>query len=94
MKEESQRKPKAEVEEEPSDSEDRMIELDLEDAKANAPLLSGKFHLIDLHVDHEALAEAEDDSYAGITAEFCKLDFALHKKDPSSGELYIHTSVS
>lgn len=81
------KQPKSADDEEPSDSEDRMIELDLSDPVANMPLLSGYFHLIDLDVDHEEMEDAEDDSYAGITAEFCKLDFALHKKDPSSGEL-------
>jgi hypothetical protein len=79
-----QPKPVAE-EEDPSDSEDLMVEVSLSDPEENVPLLSGRFHLIDLEVDHDELADADDDSYAGITAEFCMLDFALHKKDPSSG---------
>ena len=65
-----------------------MIEVSLEDPEENKPLLSGEYHLIDLQVDnYDELAEADEDSYAGITAEFCMLDFSLHKKDPSSGEL-------
>ncbi len=84
---ETRKKPKVVAEEEdPSEEEDLMIELSLENPEENKPLLSGKYHLIDLEVDYDELDEAEDGSYAGITAEFCMLDFSLHKKDPSSGE--------
>ena len=71
------------------DAEDPIVELDLEDAEQNKRLLSAEFLLIDVEVDREAMDEADEDTYAGITAEFCKVDFSIHKKDPSSGE-FVH----
>jgi hypothetical protein len=70
-----------------SGAKDGVVDVNLDDPNQLKPLLSGHVHLIDIQSDMDALSEAPEDTYAGITAEFCTLDFALHKKDPSSGEL-------
>ena len=48
-------------------------------------ILSGHLHLIDLQVVEEELLSAPPNSYAGIYGVFCRLDWSLHKKDPSRG---------
>ena len=68
-------------------AKDGVVEVNLDDPYQLKPLLSAHVHLIDIHSDSDVMSEAPEDTYAGITAEFCTLNFALHKKDPSSGEL-------
>jgi hypothetical protein len=48
-------------------------------------ILSAEIHLVDLHVNKEQLLRAPTNSYAGVYGNFCKLDFAPHKQDPSTG---------
>jgi hypothetical protein len=48
-------------------------------------VLSGHLHLVDLHVVQEEMSRAPSNSYAGIYGMFCRLDWSLHKKDPSAG---------
>jgi hypothetical protein len=64
-----------------------VIKVNLKDPNQVKPLLDAQVHLVSIDVDRDEMNEAPDDTYAGITAEFCKLDFAIQKKDPSSGKL-------
>jgi hypothetical protein len=48
-------------------------------------VLTGKLHLIDIEVVEEDLLRAPANSYAGVYGVFCKLEWELHKKDPSAG---------
>ena len=45
-------------------------------------ILDASIHLVDIAKSYK-LKYSSDDSYQGIIAEFCKLDFSLHKNDPS-----------
>lgn len=61
----------------------------LETLKNESPtlqdILLAKQHLVEVHVqDPQALARAPVGSYAGIVAEFCVIDWAIHKEDPAS----------
>ena len=49
-------------------------------------ILAADFQLIDLEVDANELRSAPSHLYDGIYGIFCKLDFAVHKEDPSSGK--------
>jgi hypothetical protein len=48
-------------------------------------VLSGHMHLVDIHIVQEELSRAPSNSYAGVYGKFCRLDWSLHKKDPSAG---------
>jgi hypothetical protein len=63
-----------------------IIRVDLNDPDQVQPLLDAKVQLISLDIDRDQMNEVSEDTYQGITAEFCKLDFEIQKKDPSSGE--------
>ena len=73
---------------------DRMIEVDLDDFAHLEPLLSAEVHLVDITMDFGTMNRASEKTYAGISAEFCQLDWAIHKKDPSSGELVVNEEAS
>ena len=51
-------------------------------------VLSGHLHLVELETVEEELLSAPPNSYAGVYGKFCRIDWSLHKKDPSSGEHY------
>jgi hypothetical protein len=48
-------------------------------------VLQAKIHLVDLHIVEEELLRAPSNHYAGVYGSFCKLDWNLHKQDPSAG---------
>lgn len=48
-------------------------------------VVAAAIHLIDIEVDKGELRRSSSDSYDGIYGVFCKLNFAAHKQDPSSG---------
>jgi hypothetical protein len=48
-------------------------------------VLEAKITLVDLEVVEAELLKAHPNSYAGVYAHFCELNFAIHKKDPSAG---------
>ncbi len=48
-------------------------------------VLNGKLHLIELEMVTEEMERAPEDSYAGVYGSFCRLNFAVHKANPSSG---------
>ena len=48
-------------------------------------ILSGYLHLVDVQVVEEELLSAPPNSYAGVYGTFCRLDWSMHKKDPSAG---------
>ena len=50
-------------------------------------ILRGKLNLVELRTKHGELADAPEDSYDGVYGVFCRLNFAVHKEDPSSGML-------
>jgi hypothetical protein len=52
-------------------------------------VLNAEIHLVDLNVVEEELLRAPPNSYAGVYGSFCKLDWKLHKKDPSGGKLLL-----
>ena len=53
-------------------------------------ILNGSVNLIALLTGHD-MKPSNDASYQGIGGKFCKVDFALHKNDPSSRK-YINSS--
>ena len=50
-------------------------------------VIQGKLNLVELKIDRRELSEAEEDTYEGVYGIFCQLNFDVHKKDPSSGEV-------
>lgn len=50
------------------------------------PLLTAYVHLVDINSDPTQMIDAPGNSYAGVTADFCRLKWGLHKEDPSSGK--------
>jgi len=50
-------------------------------------ILNGSVHLVDISTGHN-LQFLEDNSYRGITGKFCKVDFALHKEDPTKYPMF------
>ena len=56
-------------------------------------IMQGKLNLVDIRPKHGELADAPEDTYDGIYGTFCRLNFAVHKEDPSSGTLFILISV-
>lgn len=45
-------------------------------------ILTGKLQLVDVQVAHDAMVH-NDGSYQGVKGEFCRVNWAPHKKDPS-----------
>ena len=69
----------------------RMTAVDLDYDKAERDiLLSGALNLVEIHSNIEALAEASPSSYDGVLGVFCQVNFATHKKDPSSVPMFRH----
>lgn len=56
-----------------------------EELKLLNDVLNGRLHLIELEVVKEEMDRAREDSYAGVYGSFCRLNFAAHKANPSSG---------
>lgn len=50
-------------------------------------ILSAEIHLVNIQAPEPAHVRAnhEEETYTGIYGDFCELNFALHKQDPSSG---------
>lgn len=48
-------------------------------------VLNGKLHLIDIEVVEKELERAPKGSYAGVYGNFCRVNFAVHKANPSIG---------
>ena len=48
-------------------------------------VLNGKLHLIEIELVGKEMERASEDSYAGVYGSFCRLNFAAHKANPSSG---------
>lgn len=65
-----------------------MLDVDLDDPAQFEPLLSSAVHLVDIVADFATMVDAPENTYEGVMAEFCHLDFSLHKKDPTSCELF------
>lgn len=56
-------------------------------------IMRGKLNLVELHTKHGELADAPEETYDGIYGTFCRLNFAVHKEDPSSGTYIFSLSV-
>lgn len=50
-------------------------------------ILEGRLHLVDIIGVEQELERAPLHSYAGVYGKFCRLNFAIHKANPSSGKL-------
>lgn len=50
-------------------------------------ILNGSLNLVDLSSNYK-LRPSQDGSYEGVIGKFCRLDFSLHKKDPSSYPMF------
>jgi hypothetical protein len=48
-------------------------------------ILSAKVHLTDIMIPRGALSSKHKDNYQKVRGVFCPLNWAAHKKDPSSG---------
>jgi hypothetical protein len=48
-------------------------------------ILSAKVHLTDIRIPRGALSSKHKDNYQKVIGVFCPLNWAAHKKDPSSG---------
>ena len=59
---------------------------DLDESQILEMILSAEIHLIDLNSKPDEMMKAPSNSYAGVYGTFCKLDFDLHKRDPSSSK--------
>ncbi|CAB9506936.1 HSPB (Heat shock 27kDa) associated protein 1 [Seminavis robusta] len=51
-------------------------------------ILAADLNLVDIEVVSRELRQAPSDSYAGIYGIFCKVNWAAHKKDPSSVPMF------
>ena len=51
-------------------------------------ILNGSVNLVDL-VNVQNAAPSDDGAYEGVKGVFCKLDFSLHKNDPSNRKYYL-----
>ena len=51
-------------------------------------ILLADLNLIDLEVDNRELRNAAEDSYDGVYGIFCKLNFQVHKDDPSAVPMF------
>jgi len=72
---------KQQQEEEPRQQDDNADPLDR--------ILSGELHLIEIHVNQKELGNDDDNSYSGgVYGTFCRLDWSLHKHDPSSYPMF------
>ena len=50
-------------------------------------ILEAEIHLVSLGLNEEELERSHPSTYAGVYGNFCKLNFAAHKKDPAAGTL-------
>lgn len=55
------------------------------EGKLMEEVLSGRLHLVELYSVREELIRSPSNTYAGVYGKFCRLNWALHKKDPSAG---------
>lgn len=62
----------------------KTIEVDLDDQASLDLILSASIHLVAVTADPSEL-KASAQSYSGVYGEFCALNFAVHKEDPSAG---------
>lgn len=51
-------------------------------------ILQGKLNLVEIRTKYNELADADEDSYDGVYGVFCRLNFAVHKEDPSSYPMF------
>jgi hypothetical protein len=63
----------------------RMINVDLDDDQESLDLiLSASINLVAISAEPSEL-QASAESYSGVYGDFCALNFAVHKADPSAG---------
>lgn len=62
----------------------RVINVDLDDEASLDLILSASINLVAVSADPSELQTAKQ-SYSGVYGDFCALNFALHKADPSAG---------
>ena len=60
-------------------------------------ILSAELTLVDIEIVRRELQRSstfhEEESYAGVYGIFCKVNFAVHKKDPSAGTSWSRTAT-
>ena len=66
---------------------DQMKDQQENEAEILQMALDAEIHLIDLFVVEEEMLSAPKNSYEGVYGKFCRLDWQLHKNNPSEGEL-------
>lgn len=59
-----------------------------ENKKEYEPILSAKLNLVDIDTDRRKLRGAPEDSYDGVYGTFCKINWKVHKEDPSSVPMF------
>ena len=55
------------------------------EAEMMEKILEAEIHLVSLGLNEEELERSHPSTYAGVYGNFCKLNFAAHKKDPAAG---------
>lgn len=51
-------------------------------------IVQGKLHLIDIRTDVSALSTSHNSEYSGVYGSFCRLNWSIHKKDPSATPMF------
>ena len=54
--------------------------------KEYSRILAADLHLVDIDVDARELRRSSSGTYEGVYGVFCKLNFKVHKEDPSSSK--------
>jgi hypothetical protein len=62
----------------------QIINVDLDDEASLDLILSASINLVAISADPSELQTSKQ-SYSGVYGDFCALNFALHKADPSAG---------
>ena len=55
-------------------------------SKKYAHILAADLHLINIDADYRELRRSPSGDYEGVYGTFCKLNFQVHKEDPSSSK--------
>jgi hypothetical protein len=61
----------------------------VDEAEIMERILTARYNLVDLHIVESEVRSAPSHTYAGVYGTFCELDFAQHKRDPSSGTFFV-----
>jgi len=75
----------ADADDDANDNDNRRKRSHFKKRQIEELIFAGKLHLVDLHSKRSELADAATDSYDGVYGIFCRLNFQVHKDDPSSG---------